>query len=290
MADKLPPSAKRTVLITGCSIGGLGSALALTFHAAGLHVYATARNLSKMQHLKDLGIETLTLDVLDPKSITACITQIPHLDILINNAGGVYSMPVSDLDIGKAKELFDLNVWSYISVTQAFLPLLLQSKGMIVNHTSIASLFTVPFQATYNASKAAIASYSDHMRLELAPFGITVIDLKTGLVKSNLIKSASRSMGENPKLPETSIYTLARETVEKQMSNEQFDDKGTDADTWAKQVVGDLLKGKPSSHLYRGQDANVIRVASCLPHRSLDWPMKKTRGLNEIESKVKEHS
>lgn len=86
MTDKMSPS-KRTVLITGCSDGGLGAALALAFHEAGLHVYATARNPSKMSQLAALGMETLTLDILSDSSIAACRSKLSSLDILVNNAG-----------------------------------------------------------------------------------------------------------------------------------------------------------------------------------------------------------
>src|ERR1700712_4043024 len=120
-------TSKQTVLITGCSDGGLGAALAIAFHEAGLHVYATARNPSKLEEVKSHGIETLTLDVLSDSSIAACVAKLSQLDILVNNAGAAYSMPVTDLAIAEAKKLFDLNVWSYIAVTQAFLPLLLKS-------------------------------------------------------------------------------------------------------------------------------------------------------------------
>lgn len=81
-------SHKRTVIITGCSDGGLGAALAISFHEAGLHVYATSRDESKMSGLQARGIETLTLDVLSETSIAACVCKIPSLDILVNNAGG----------------------------------------------------------------------------------------------------------------------------------------------------------------------------------------------------------
>src|ERR1700712_3541828 len=118
---------KRKVLITGCSDGGLGAALAIAFHDAGLHVYATARNPAKLAEVTSHGIETLTLDVLSDDSIAACVSKLTDLDILVNNAGAAYSMPVSDLSIPESKKLFDLNVWSHIAVTQAFLPLLLKS-------------------------------------------------------------------------------------------------------------------------------------------------------------------
>ena len=156
-------------------------------------MYATARNPSKMKRLQSLGIETLTLDVLSDSSIASCVSQISSLDILLNNAGAAYSMPVSDISIPEAKKLFDLNVWSYLAVTQAFLPLLLKSKGMIVNQTSIASVAAIPFQSAYDASKAAMAMFSNLQRLELQAFGITVVELKTGVVRSNLIRITRRS-------------------------------------------------------------------------------------------------
>jgi 1-acylglycerone phosphate reductase len=141
------------ILITGSSDGGLGSSLAVAFHQHGRRVLATARNVARMTGLQNLGIETITLDVFSNSSINSCVEQVTALtastsgglDILINNAGGGYNMPVADIDIAKAKSLFDLNVWSYIAVMQAFLPLLLQAKDMIVNNTSISSIAPNPF-------------------------------------------------------------------------------------------------------------------------------------------------
>jgi 1-acylglycerone phosphate reductase len=161
-------SSKRTVLITGCSEGGMGAALAIAFHEAGLHVYATARDLSKMTQLASLGIETFVLDIQSDSSIANCISKLSsrNLDILVNNAGASASMPISDLSLPEAKKIFDVNVWSQLAVTQAFLPLLLKSKGIIVNQTSVVSTTAVPFQSAYGASKAAMAMFSDSMRLE----------------------------------------------------------------------------------------------------------------------------
>jgi 1-acylglycerone phosphate reductase len=97
------------------------------------------------------------------------------------DASGGYSMPVADLSISEAKNMFDLNVWSYVTMTQAFLPLLRNYKtgALIVNHTSAGSMITLPFNGAYSASKAASAMLSEALRLELQPFGIKVVDLKT---------------------------------------------------------------------------------------------------------------
>lgn len=115
------------------------------FQKAGLHVYVTARDLFKMTQVASLGIETLTLDVHFEPSIGVCANESSNLDILINNAGAGYNIPRSDLSIPEAKDLFKLNVWSYLAVTQAILPLLLKSKGMIINQTSIADSLTLSF-------------------------------------------------------------------------------------------------------------------------------------------------
>lgn len=278
-------SSKRSVLITGCSDGGLGASLAEAFHEAGLEVYATARNPAKMAHIKSLGIKTLTLDVLSEKSIAECVAQLPSLDILINNAGAMYAMPVSDMSITEAKKLFDLNVWSYISVTQAFLPLLLKSKGIIANQTSILSVVSPPFGGAYGASKAAMAMLSNTMRLELEPFGIKVIDLKTGAVTSQLFQNAGEQ--SSPRLPKDSIYAPFADIVEKAMRGEEIEKSGMLADKWAKLVVGEVLAGTPKAQIWKGASASVVRIAAHLPFRMSDGTMRKMGGTDEIIRKMR---
>ena len=276
---------KRTVLITGCSDGGMGAALAVAFHEAGLQVYATARNPAKMEGVASHGIKTLTLDVQSDSSIAACVSQLPSLDILVNNAGVSYSMPFSDLSISEAKKIFDVNVWAYLAVTQAFLPLLLKSKGMIVNHTSVLSTVTVPFQSAYNASKAAMALFSDTQRLELEPFGIAVVDLRTGGVTSNMIKNQKEQTPIS--LPTGSIYEPAREAVESAMRNDKMADAGVPALQWAREVVQDLLRKKPPLTIWRGAQAKMGRIGTVFPHGMLDGTMKKLTGLDVVERMVR---
>lgn len=277
---------KRTVLLTGCSDGGLGAALAIALHEAGLHVYATARNVSKMTQLSALGIQTLTLDVTADESIAACVAQVPRLDILINNAGGGYSMPMSDISIPEAKKLFDLNVWSYLAVTQAFLPLLLESKGMIVHHTSVGSVFSMPFQATYNASKAAMAIFADTQRLELAPFGVRVVEMKTGGVLSNFLEN-KHSEAKPAILPEGSIYQPAREELEQVLRGEEFKAQMQPAKQWAHDVAKDLLRRKPPHVVWRGGGAGTVRLLTFLPNTTLDGTVKKMTKLDIVEKKIR---
>jgi 1-acylglycerone phosphate reductase len=190
-------------------------------------------------------------------------------------------MPFSDLFIAGAKELFDLNVWSHLAVTQAFLPLILESRGLIVNHTSSASVCTVPFSSTYNASKAALAAFSDTQRLELAPFGVRVVDLKTGAVQSNI------NAGPRARLPKDSIYAPAREAVEKSMSLEELVKGAMKQEVWAKTTVADLLKKSPPPNIWRGTSALLVWAGTMLPFGWLDGTIKKLTGLDVVEKILK---
>lgn len=274
-------SSKRSVLITGCSDGGVGAALAKEFHKHGLHVYATARDVSKMQDLKDLGIETLRLDIQSDASIQECASKIESLDILINNAGGMYTMPIADLDIAEAKKMFDLNVWGNIQLTQTFLPLLLKSpKAMVVNHTSTGADISIPFQSVYNASKAAMSRFSQIMRLELQAFDITVIELKTGGVKTNIMNNLQ---AKSPTLPENSIYAPAKDVLNTSLRVEWFGSMGIPAEQWAREVVADLLKPSPPPVIWRGESAFLSRIAGYFPFGWFDNRLKQMTSADKVE-------
>ena len=267
---------KGTVVVTGCSDGGLGAALALALHTAGWRVFATARKLAKLSSVRAAGIETLALDVLSQDSLSTAVASITDLtggslDALVNNAGVGLSMPIADLSIEEGKKIFDVNVWSLVATTQAFLPLLLKAKSgaLLVNHGSVAGAIGLPFQGADNASKAAANMLSENMRLELAPFGIKVIELRTGTVSSNFYTNVEAN-GLNKTLPEHSIYQIARGPVEDVMSGviggEHVKDQGQSAMNWAKEVVADLNKTHPPAIIWRGSGAGKVRLGSCLPH------------------------
>jgi 1-acylglycerone phosphate reductase len=144
----MPPP---TVLITGCSDGGIGSALALTFHQRNFHVFATARDTTKMSALKDLAnVTLLILDITTQDTIQAAVDEVASktggtLNFLVNNAAHNHFMPILDEDIEKTKELFDTNVWGPLRVTQAFASLILKAKGAFVFMTSISGYGTTPW-------------------------------------------------------------------------------------------------------------------------------------------------
>jgi 1-acylglycerone phosphate reductase len=142
----------KSVLITGCSAGGIGHGLAIAFQKRGCTVFATARSLDKMEDLKALpNMHLLSLDTTMPESIAAAAKEVERqtggkLDVLVNNAGVQYVMPILDDDIEIAKALFDVNYWGTVRVTKAFSDMVIAAKGTIVNVGSGAGLLAIPFQ------------------------------------------------------------------------------------------------------------------------------------------------
>jgi NAD(P)-dependent dehydrogenase (short-subunit alcohol dehydrogenase family) len=139
---------ERTVLITGCSDGGLGAAMAKAYRAKGFRVFATLRDVGKAGSLVDAkGIEILPLEVTSEESIRQCAKTIDKLtggslDILVNNAGRSGAMPLLDVSIDSAKKMYDLNVWAVLAMVQAFAPMLIKSQGTICNISSVSSELT----------------------------------------------------------------------------------------------------------------------------------------------------
>ena len=141
----------KTVLVTGCSAGGIGSALVEAFQLRGLHIFATARSRAKMNHLETLAnVTLLILDVTNPADIASAVETISQrtdgrLDYLVNNAGQSYFIPILDTDIEETKKMFNVNFWGALALTQACAPLLTAAKGTIVNIGSISGHVNVPW-------------------------------------------------------------------------------------------------------------------------------------------------
>jgi 1-acylglycerone phosphate reductase len=285
-------ASKRTIFITGCSDGSLGSALALAFHNAGWRVIASARNLAKLKQSIAAGLETVQLDVTSDESIANAVSKVQELtngslDALINNAGAAYSLPLLDVDISMVQNLFDLNVFSLLRVTRAFFPLLRKSShgSMLINNTSGLAILPLPFQGSYSASKAAAASLTEVLRLELQPFGIKVINLATGSVKSTFFDNAPDST-----LPLSSLYNVAKERIERSMSREVQDKTGMDPAKWAEAVVKDLNRPNPPHWVFRGTNALLARVLALLPVGFVDGTVKKMSGLDVFERNLKQQT
>ena len=153
-----------------------------------------------------------------------------------------------------------------------------------MNQTSVASVIAVPFQSAYNALKAAMAMFSACLRLELQPFDITVVDLKTGTVKSNF---AEDKIASTVSLPEGSIYEKAKEVAENFMRGGEYKDDGMPTEQWARLVAQDLLKQRPTPIIWSGGHARMSWFSTILPFGWLDGMVKKIIKFDVVEKLVR---
>ncbi|KIW85483.1 hypothetical protein Z517_00874 [Fonsecaea pedrosoi CBS 271.37] len=265
----------KSVLITGCSAGGIGGGLAKAFHDNGYHVFATARTPSKIsQSLAQApNVSVLTLDVLSSESIAAAVESVSTvtggtLDVLVNNSGQVMVMPALDTSITEAKKLFDINYWAVLAMIQAFAPLLIKARGCVVNNTSVSGV--VPFGAfgsIYNSSKAAALLGSETWRLELAPLGVRTLTLVTSAVKSNGFVNMTP-----PKIPETSYYRGLQGYIE-ELCDGRLQKDGITAEEFGNKVVAQVNKGRTGKYWVGGGAASARFAAWLLPDFLMDMLM-----------------
>jgi short-subunit dehydrogenase len=204
---------KQVAIITGCS-SGIGYETSILLAKNGFKTYATMRNVEKGDKLKDiaekenLDLKIIKLDVTDDYSIKNAINEIiretSRIDILVNNAGNNIAGTVEDLSIEEFKEQFETNFFGLVRVTKAVLPIMRnQNSGIIVNLSSIVGKMAIPLNSAYTSSKFAVEGFSESVRYELEDFGIKVILIEPGVIKSNFyenIKMSKNSLAD-PKSP-----------------------------------------------------------------------------------------
>ncbi|MEU3659979.1 SDR family NAD(P)-dependent oxidoreductase [Streptomyces sp. NPDC032940] len=175
-------------LVTGCS-SGIGRATALRLHAAGHRVYATARKPQTLDELAVRGLHTLALDVTDPDSAKAAAETVEAehgaVDVLVNNAGYGLSGTFEETSLEQVREQFETNVFGLVRLTQLVLPgMRARGTGTVVNVSSIFGRYAAPGGGYYHASKHAVEALSDALRLEVAAFGIRVVLVEPGPVRT----------------------------------------------------------------------------------------------------------
>ncbi|KAH7391623.1 hypothetical protein BKA64DRAFT_110150 [Cadophora sp. MPI-SDFR-AT-0126] len=269
---------KRSILITGCSAGSAGHALALEFAAQGLQVFATARSTKSLPLLQEKGIEVLPLEVTSAESIAALKEEIAKrtggkLDMLFNNAGIMHLAPAIEADPARVRQMFDANVFGVFDMINAFIPLLLaavdkpSTPPTIINTASVLARLPFPFSAAYNASKAAVATYSDTLRIELAPLGVKVVTVFMGEVKTGMMAADHISFGED------SVYVDVEERVRER--SRQHAQKSMSAEEFARQVVGGVL-AKPAigkgEYLWKGTNAFIVWLLNAVGFRKIFDP------------------
>jgi NAD(P)-dependent dehydrogenase (short-subunit alcohol dehydrogenase family) len=185
----------KVAIVTGSS-SGIGFETSLLLARNGFFTYATMRNLDKsdkiieLKQKERLPLEVLKLDVTDDKSVNEAIEKVANeqgrIDVLVNNAGYALVGPLEELSIQEFKEQFETNVFGVIRVTQSVLPIMRKQRhGIIVNISSIAGRIGFPLTPAYVSSKFALEGLSESIAYELEQFGIKVILVEPGVIKTN---------------------------------------------------------------------------------------------------------
>ncbi|GAA0682670.1 oxidoreductase [Kitasatospora atroaurantiaca] len=179
---------RKVALVTGAS-SGIGEATALRLHELGYTVHAAARRVERMAHLAERGIRPLAMDVTDEASVQAGVEQVlaesGRIDVLVNNAGyGSYGA-LEDVPLEEARYQFEVNVFGAARLTQLVLPQMRERRsGHIVNVSSMGGKIYEPLGGWYHATKFALEGLSDSLRLELKPFGIDVVIVEPGAIRT----------------------------------------------------------------------------------------------------------
>ncbi len=188
----------RVVLITGCS-SGIGAATAMRLVQQGWCVYATARSLEPLRDLEQAGCRTLVLDVESDESMQEAVATITReaggVTALVNNAGYSQSGPIEMVGMARVRRQFETNVFGLIRLTQLVLPgMRARRQGCIVNIGSMGGRLTFPGGGFYHATKHALEALSDALRFEVAGFGIHVVLVQPGLIRTSFTQAASTSL------------------------------------------------------------------------------------------------
>jgi short-subunit dehydrogenase len=194
---------KKVILVTGAS-SGIGKATAEQLIADGHTVYGAARRIEKMKDLKDKGGHAIQMDVTKEADIKACVAQIINaegrIDILVNNAGYAVYGPVEQVSLEDARRQFEVNIFGLAAITKAVLPHMREQKsGKIINVSSMGGKIYTPFGAWYHGTKHALEGWSDCLRLELKPFGIDVVIIEPGIIKTEFMDVMYDPMVERAK-------------------------------------------------------------------------------------------
>ncbi|KAK9386014.1 hypothetical protein V1515DRAFT_605840 [Lipomyces mesembrius] len=237
---------KKTALVTGAS-SGIGHALAIELSKRGFKVFACARRLEPMRDLEsEHGVTIFKMDVSSLESINDGVKFIDsqlgvdggpkELDLLYNNAGQSCTFPAIDVPDEALTQCLDVNFIGPVRLTHAFRNYVINAKGVIAFTGSLAGICPFPWGAVYGASKAAVHQYASILSFELEPFGVRVLNVVTGGVKTNIADTRD--------LPQDSLYN-APEMADSIVRRRRMAERETpmSPEVYAKKVVDDVLYG-----------------------------------------------
>lgn len=276
----------KVALVTGAS-SGIGEATALQLQSLGYTVYAAARRVERMTALTKAGVHVIGMDVTDDASMQAGVAAIlgksGRIDVLVNNAGyGSYGA-VEDVPMDEARMQFEVNVFGAVRLIQLVLPHMRQQRsGTIVNITSMGGKIHTPLGAWYHGTKFALEAISDCLRMEVQPFGIDVVVIEPGGIKTEWADIAAE------KLRETSgggVYRHQAQAMAESMVGEASRKRQSPPELIASTIAKAVTSRSPNTRYAVGFGAKpMIAMRRLLTDRGFDRFMRVATGMNKVVS------
>ncbi|MBA3909582.1 MAG: short-chain dehydrogenase [Rhodobacter sp.] len=273
---------QRSILITGCSSGiGLDAARAL--HARGWRVFATCRQEVDCERLRGEGLESFRLDYADEENIAEAIAEVAKrtggkLDALFNN--GAFACPgaVEDLPRGALREIFEVNLFGYHDLTRRVIPMMrAQSRGRIINCSSVLGLVGLTWRGAYVATKFAMEGLTDVLRIEMRGTGIEVILIEPGpiatKIRENAIPHFEKWIDWEASVRKEEYQALRGRLYAAKVKKDAFE---LDASAVTAKLVHALEAKRPRARYYVTTPTYLMGFARrILPTRALDWLIAK---------------
>lgn len=271
----------RVALVTGAS-SGIGEATARELAAAGLTVYAAARRVERMQSLTEVGIRPLALDVTDDASMEAAVERIVaeqgRIDVLVNNAGyGSYGA-IEDVPMEEARAQVEVNVFGAARLIQLVLPhMRAHRSGTIVNVTSMGGKISTPLGGWYHATKFALEALSDCLRMEVAPFGIDVVVIEPGGIRTEWSGIAADKVRA---VSGTGPYAPQGNAVADSLASESNARRSSQPELIGRTIRRAVTARRPRTRYAVGFGAKpMIAAHALLPDRTYDAMMRRVVGV-----------
>lgn len=276
-------SEQKIVLVTGCAKGGIGYEYCKAFAEKNCRVIASDIS-SRIKDMSDFesdnNIETLELDVSSDQSAISAVDTIiskhGRIDILVNNAGIGSTGPLAELPLDTIRKTWEINTLGQLRMVQQVVPhMALKKSGTIVNVGSVVGNISTPWAGSYCASKSAIHAMSNSLRLELKPFGINVVLVMPGSIRSNLGKANLEKLSDY----DWKLYKDFKEAISERARASQGG-KATDASVFARHVVNKILANKPPKQIVFGHLTGLFALLSWSPLWVRDKFFSSRFGLN----------
>jgi len=266
---------EKVALVTGSS-SGIGFETSVILARAGFNTYASMRNLEKSKNITEIAkkekipLQVIQLDVNNDGSVKDAIFKIVNagqrIDVLINNAGYALFGTVEDTSIEEIKAQFETNFFGVVRVTQQVLPIMRrQNSGTIVNVSSVGGRIGLPALSAYHSTKFALEGLSESIAFELEPFGIRVVIIEPGVIRTNILNSSSSAKKAlDPKSPYFSLSQKLNDNFKSMMESEL----SSPPEEVAKVILQAVTSENPQLRYSVGDDAaNLIHARKNMPDK-----------------------